>query len=151
MLPVTLPAEEFTPHIKLWVIDGFNLLHACILKGRDRRNWWGAEAQSKVVRWLDDFDTPAELCVVFDAGSERSERCSWAREGAELRYAAHADDAIVDIVRDARSASQICVVSADRALRDRCRIFGCQLLRPWEFADLIQADWSPGSERSAPE
>ena len=136
---------QFTPHVNLWVIDGFNLLHACILKGRERRDWWNAEAQSKVLCWLDDVRTGAELCVVFDASSERSERCSWVREKGELRYAAHADDEIVDIIRSAAHPSRVCVVSADRALRDRCRTYGARLMRPWEFAELRQ-----GAEASPP-
>ncbi len=32
------------------LIDGFNLLHAAVLKGRDRAGWWRADRQRQVVR-----------------------------------------------------------------------------------------------------
>ena len=45
------PAEamdEETSEARLWLVDGFNVLHAAVLTGRDRKEWWRGPARSRV-------------------------------------------------------------------------------------------------------
>src|SRR5215468_4666577 len=50
-----------------WLVDGFNVLHAGVLRGSDRRGWWREEARARLLARVAGFDDPAaELWVVFD-------------------------------------------------------------------------------------
>lgn len=118
--------------VDLWLIDGFNVLHACLLKGRDRQTWWRAEAQARVAQWLETFAQHHEVVIMFDAARPDSERCPDAGFSATVRFAPDADAAIVEAVRAAATRC-ICVVTADRSLTDRCKALGARTLRPWAF------------------
>jgi hypothetical protein len=120
-------------------VDGFNVLHACVLRGRDRRSWWSPEAQRAVAEWLDPFALRHDVALVFDASSARSPCCSAAGLAATLLYAPSADDAIIELVRANTPARRVHVVTADRPLRDRTRTAGAELARPWDFARMIPA------------
>jgi hypothetical protein len=85
--------------IELWLVDGFNVLHACVLAGRDRAQWWSSERQRQNVDWIAPFGTNHRVCVVFDAATETSTRCEPSAACVELAYAPSADDAIVERVR----------------------------------------------------
>ncbi|HKJ25341.1 MAG TPA: hypothetical protein VKB65_11000, partial [Myxococcota bacterium] len=51
----------------LWLVDGFNVLHAAVLKGRDRREWWRGPARARVLDLAGGLpDADAEIVVVFD-------------------------------------------------------------------------------------
>lgn len=126
-----------TADVELWLIDGFNALHACLLKGRDRQAWWRAEAQERVAQWLEPFARDHEVVIVFDAARPDSERCSNAGFSSNLCFAPDADAAIVEAVRAAQGSQGICVVTADRSLGDRCRALGARTLRPWAFDALV--------------
>lgn len=128
--------ERADPDADLWLIDGFNVLHACLLKGRDRQAWWRAEAQARVAQWLDDFARNHDVVVVFDAARPDSERCENAGFSATLRFAPDADAAIVEAVRVA-GGRHVCVVTADRSLTDRCKALGARTLRPWAFDEVV--------------
>jgi len=122
--------------VEAWLVDGFNALHACLLKGTERRAWWRAEAQARVAEWLEPFARERRVLLVFDAARADSERCSNEGFSATLCFAPDADAEIVASVR--RSAStQVCVVTADRSLADRCRALGASVLRPWAFEALF--------------
>lgn len=59
---------------ELIVVDGFNVLHAGVLRGRDRAGWWRPEARARLLAALVPLaDGPAELRVVFDARGDASE------------------------------------------------------------------------------
>lgn len=122
--------------VDLWLIDGFNVLHACILKGRDRQAWWRAESQALVARWLETFAQHHQVVIVFDAARPDSERCESAGFSATLRFAPDADAAIVESVRTA-GGERVCVVTADRSLTDRCKALGARTLRPWAFDEVV--------------
>ena len=124
-----------TTAVDVWLIDGFNVLHACLLKGRDRERWWSAGAQARVARWLEAFARAHRVVVVFDASHEHSERCSNEGLGVTLCFAPDADDEIVRLVEAA--AGSVCVITADRSLSDRCRARGAGTLRPWPFDELL--------------
>lgn len=112
------------------LVDGFNLLHARVLRGRDRRDWKGPEARARLIAALADADVPpgAELVVVFDdprpAPSDTVPRV------------VHAPDADAWITRQVLAHADpetITVVTADRALGDRCRTAGAHIVRPHAF------------------
>jgi hypothetical protein len=35
----------------LYLVDGFNFLHAVLLVGKERPHWWGQGNQQRVVDW----------------------------------------------------------------------------------------------------
>ncbi len=122
--------------MRRWLVDGYNVLHACILHGRERTEWWRPAAQAQVLFWVDDFAGDNSVVVVFDSKSG-AERVDASRARAEVRFASHADD---ELVRMAELAGGLgCVVSADRALGDRCAAVGCAWMRPWTFQALLSS------------
>ena len=65
--------EDQRPSV--WLIDGFNVLHAGILRGRDRSGWWTAPMQARVVERVACFESSgAEPCVDPGARSPRRRR-----------------------------------------------------------------------------
>lgn len=122
--------------IDVWLVDGFNALHACLLKGQGRERWWGVEAQTRVVHWLEAFACEHRVVVVFDASHGHSERCSNEGFNTTLCFAPDADDEIVRLAL--ALPGQVCVVTADRSLTDRCRARGAHTLKPWPFDDLLK-------------
>lgn len=122
----------------LLIIDGFNVLHAGILVGRDRAEWWKEAAQRRLVERVERFSDPTyeEIWIVFDRREEK--------EGAvidvtsndpriRVSYAPSADDWIVEQVRTLSGQQSITVVTADRPLRDRTRHAGGTLCSPMQF------------------
>lgn len=126
----------------LFLVDGFNFLHAVVLKGRDRARWWSAEHRARVVEVVTGLvGGGAEAWVVFDergraepspGGGDRS-------GGLPVHYAPNADDYIVGLCAELSSTRDVVVVSADRSLVDRARFRGARGLSPWAFAALANA------------
>ena len=122
----------------LLIIDGFNVLHAGILTGRDRANWWRAEIQRRLVARVEQFSQTqaAELWIVFDRRSDRhSEKGDVDSDDPRIHvfYAPSADDWIVSKVEAWSSQRTIAVVTADRLLRERVRLAGGMLSSPMQF------------------
>lgn len=121
---------------ELWLVDGFNVLHAGVLRGRDRADWWRVPAQLRLVERVARFEPlTARLCVVFDAAHERSERCapppSLAR--VEVVFAASADDWLVREARRAPEPGRLAVVTGDRQVAGRARHAGARVVSPRTF------------------
>lgn len=117
----------------LLLVDGFNLLHAVILQGRDRANWWNRDNQARVVQLVSRYNGP-EICqVVFDAARADSVRLEIAA-GEGVVYAPSADDWIVQQVEQ-RKGREVTVVSADRSLVDQAKRCGAARMSPWQFAE----------------
>jgi hypothetical protein len=126
----------------LYLVDGFNFLHAVLLVGRDRPHWWRLENQQRVVDWClasgivrEGF----EIWVVFDqregleqAGSAGGLLVGGA--GVQIHHAPDADDYIVARCTELCSQHDVVVVSADRSLVDRARYRGARSSSPWAFA-----------------
>jgi predicted RNA-binding protein with PIN domain len=122
----------------LLIIDGFNVLHAGILTGRDRANWWRAEIQRRLVARVEQFSQTqaAELWIVFDRHSDRhSEKEDVDSDDPRIHvfYAPSADDWIVSKVEAWGSQRTITVVTADRLLRERVRRAGGMPSSPMQF------------------
>jgi len=129
----TLP---LTPEPDVWLIDGFNVLHAGVLKGRDREGWWKAPVQLRLVERVAYFERrDAELWVVFDAAHEHSERCVPPPElgRVQLVFAPSADDWLVRRVRQADAPERFAVVTGDRQVGGRVRHAGAQVVSPRTF------------------
>lgn len=124
------------PEPSLWLVDGFNVLHAGVLKGRDRAGWWRAQVQLRLVERVARFDAGAgEVWVVFDAAHERSERCEVppAAPQVNLVFAPSADDWLVRRVRTAEAPERVAVVTGDRQVQGRVRHAGGRIVSPRAF------------------
>ena len=116
-----------------WLVDGFNVLHAGVLRGGDRQGWWREEMRARLLARVAAFDDEtAELWVVFDGRGPLGE--------AELRsrrphvvFAPSADEWLLAAVRDAEDPASVVVVTADRQLADRARHRGARVVGPRTF------------------
>ena len=132
--PPREPRSEDEPQV--WLVDGFNVLHAGVLAGRDRAGWWRAESQLRLLRRVARFDAAdAEVWVVFDAAHERSERCEplAASPRTKLVFAPSADDWLVRRVRQADEPERLAVVTGDRQVQGRVRHAGARVISPRAF------------------
>ena len=116
-----------------WLVDGFNVLHAGVLRGNDRRGWWREEMRARLLERVANFeDATAELWVVFDGPGPGAEA-----EIASLRprvaFAPSADDWLLAEVRGAADPASVVIVTADRQLADRARHRGAQVVSPRAF------------------
>lgn len=118
-----------------WLVDGFNLLHAAVLRGRDRQDWWRAEARERVVDLVRQLEAPgAEVVIVFD-GRRPADEPERERPGPQVVFAASADDWLLAAVRRAPDPARIVVVTADRQLADRARHRGARIVGPTAFRE----------------
>lgn len=130
-----LPVRE-SPEPERWLVDGFNVLHAGVLKGRDRAGWWKAETQLRLLERVAAFEPAgAEIWVVFDAANQRSERCQppAALARVRLHFAASADDWLVREVRRDPDPGRLAVVTGDRQVQGRVRHAGARVVSPRTF------------------
>ena len=122
----------------LLIIDGFNVLHAGVLVGRDRAGWWQETAQRRLVERVEQFPNPqdAEIWIVFDRRPDKegqTANVSSTDRRIRVHYAPSADDWIVEHVKKLADQRTVTVVTADRPLRDRVRHAGGELLSPRHF------------------
>jgi hypothetical protein len=160
----------------LYLIDGYNFLHAIVLKGRERAEWWSPGNQARTVACVAGLVSGegVETWVVFDRrgpaqaevgsvvgdprglrGVSRDEPVApafvQAEEGLQVHHAPDADDYIVAWCAELSAARAVIVVSADRSLVDRARYRGARGLSPWAFtrADARAAAVEPRARDSA--
>jgi predicted RNA-binding protein with PIN domain len=119
--------------LRLWLVDGFNVLHVGVLRGRDRSDWWKRERREELLARAERFQSEhreADVLVVFD-GAHPPET---PHEGeVSVVFAPSADDWLVSTVREAERAESIAVVTADRRLADRVRRRGATVVAPRSF------------------
>ncbi len=117
-----------------WLVDGFNVLHAGLLRGRDRGQWWAAKAREQLLNRVRGFDGSGEVWVVFDgpdpaqAGAEPAGGL-----GPAVVFAPSADAWLLAELRRHPAPGRLAVVTADRHLADRARHRGAQVRSPREF------------------
>jgi hypothetical protein len=124
--------EAPSPNPSLWLVDGFNVLHAGVLRGRDRAEWWTEPRREQLVALAERFDdSEAEIWIVFDGegGSPQDQAASRVRRF----FAPSADDWLVDQVRASPAPDCLAVVTADRAVAGRARHRGAQVVSPLAF------------------
>jgi predicted RNA-binding protein with PIN domain len=126
----SVPAmEEREPSI--WLVDGYNVLHAGVLGGRDRSQWWTASRRRELLDRVAGFEQAAELWIVFDGPEDPGSDA--AEPGLRCVFAASADDWLVDRVRRSDDPSQIAVVTADRQVAGRIQSRGARIVSPADF------------------
>jgi predicted RNA-binding protein with PIN domain len=120
----------------LWLVDGFNLLHAAVLRpGDSRADWWKSANRARVIELARTFeDREAEMVVVFD-GKEPPDSTE---AGPRVVFAESADDWLLAAVKAAPNPHRVAVVTADRRLADRLRDRGAQVVSPSAFAARCQ-------------
>lgn len=133
-----MQAPSLKPLVPLLIIDGFNVLHAGILVGRNRAEWWKEAAQRRLVERVERFSDPAyeEIWIVFDRRKEKEGAVIDVKSNdprIRVSYAPSADDWIVEKVRTLSGQRSVTVVTADRPLRDRTRHAGGALCSPLQF------------------
>jgi hypothetical protein len=133
-------ADPEDPTPRTWLVDGFNLLHAAVLRGRERQEWWRRAARDRVVELARGFDDPAaELVVVFD-GERPPDEPEDAAARPRVVFAPSADEWLLAAVRREPDPSRIAVVTADRQLADRARHRGASVVGPRAFAARCRAE-----------
>lgn len=119
--------------VRLWLVDGFNVLHVGMLRGRDRTEWWKRERRQELLARAERFQSghrEADVLVVFD-GAHPPEA---PHDGdVSVVFAPSADEWLVGAVRGAERAESIAVVTADRRLADRVRRRGASVVAPRSF------------------
>jgi predicted RNA-binding protein with PIN domain len=119
------------PAISLWLVDGFNVLHAHLLRGRDRANWWSAERRRLVVERAERIAREGErVWVVFDGRRPAGEAESPADAALRVVFAQDADEWMLKAMRAARDPGGVAIVTGDRSVKDRARRFGAQVVSP---------------------
>jgi hypothetical protein len=131
--------DDATETPGIWLLDGFNLLHAGPLGGRDRSGWWREPQRSELLALVDRFDDPtAEVWVVFDGPRDDGKVGSPAGSPTPRLtrvFAPSADEWLLARVRSAEDPARIAVVTADKQLADRARHRGAKVYSPRAFLD----------------
>jgi predicted RNA-binding protein with PIN domain len=123
-----------SPRISLWLVDGFNVLHAALLRGRDRKDWWSAERRQLVIDEATRLAARGErVCVVFDG--KRPADAAESPEDAALRvvFAKDADEWMLKTMRAATDPGSVAIVTGDRPVKDRARRHGAHVVSPREW------------------
>jgi predicted RNA-binding protein with PIN domain len=119
---------------RLWLVDGFNVLHAAVLKGRDRQEWWRGPARARVLDLAGALpDSGVEIVVVFD-GDDPDEAAELPPRVQQV-FAPSADDWLVRRVKALPRGAPVTVVTADRQLAARARHHGAEIVSPRSFAE----------------
>ncbi len=116
---------------KIWLVDGYNVLHAAVLGGKDRSQWWTGSRRRELLERVSGFDADAEVWIVFDGPDDSGAEAE--PPGPHCVFAASADDGLVDRVRRAADPSEIAVVTADRKVAGRARGRGARIVTPKDF------------------
>ena len=132
------PMEATPPEPRLWLVDGFNVLHAGVLHGRDRAQWWTEPRREQLVALAERFDDAgAEIWIVFDGIGPDGSRPETPGEAPASRvrriFAPSADDWLLAKVRTSQAPACLAIVTADRAVADRARHRGAQVVSPRSF------------------
>jgi predicted RNA-binding protein with PIN domain len=132
----SVPPAYATPSMarseaSIWLVDGYNVLHAGLLGGRDRSRWWTEPRRRELLDRVAGFDAEAELWIVFDGRPDPEESPGQARP--RCVFATSADDWLIQRVRRADDPSRIAVVTSDRQVAGRARSRGAQVVSPTDF------------------
>jgi predicted RNA-binding protein with PIN domain len=133
--PYPPPAMQTAPaRPALWLVDGFNVLHAGVLHGRDRAEWWTQPRREQLLALAERFDDDAaEIWVVFDGQQPAGEERASAPRRVRQVFAPSADDWLVARVRESPRPAAVAVVTADRSCAGRARHRGAQIVSPRTF------------------
>lgn len=118
----------------VWLVDGFNVLHAGVLQGRERGAWWTEDTRARLLELAESFDdAAAEVWVVFDGPRPPP---ALPEEGRlRVVFAPSADEWLLSRLKSAPDPSKLAVVTGDRRLAARSRHRGAQVVKPREFLE----------------
>ncbi len=159
------PPVQTESRRRVILVDGFNVLHAVLLKTERDSGWWKRVHRERLLRRLAAWPRPRdELWVAFDGAQPTwsvwaepvaevfegasagllTERQSELRNDARLMlhsvYVESADDWIVRRARRTSTPDQTVVVSADRQVAGRARSAGCEVWTPWSLMEQCPDD-----------
>lgn len=118
----------------IWLVDGFNVLHAGVLGDRERGEWWREPSRARLLELARSFDDPeAEVWIVFDGPRPAPDMPATSR--LRVVFATSADEWLLSRLRNAPDPSKLGVVTGDRRLAIRSRRRGARVIRPREFLD----------------
>jgi predicted RNA-binding protein with PIN domain len=144
-----MEAEGESEAADRWLVDGFNVLHAGVLRGRERSGWWREEARQRLLARASSFQGPAsEILVVFDGAHFEPPGEAAARLEAggapplRVVFAPSADNCLLRAVGEAPDPAHLVVVTADRRLADRARHRGARVVSPRAFLARCPAERS---------
>jgi hypothetical protein len=124
--------EATSPTPSRWLVDGFNVLHAGVLRGRDRAQWWTEPRREQLVALAERFDdAEAEIWIVFDGSGTEDNQVPASR--VRRFFAPSADEWLLAQVRASEAPGCLAVVTADRAVAGRARHRGAQVISPRTF------------------
>jgi predicted RNA-binding protein with PIN domain len=132
----SMEAQSDEPGI--WLLDGFNVLHAGLLGGRDRSEWWARARRDELLEIADRFDDrDAQIWVVFDGPRANDGVRSAGRRMHHLVpvFAPSADDWLLARVREEDDPTRVVVVTADRKVAGRARQRGARVVSPRDFLE----------------
>jgi len=130
--PIVYPASPMTcREPTIWLVDGYNVLHAAVLGGKDRSQWWTESRRRELLERASGFDADVEVWIVFDGPDDSGAAAE--SGGPRCVFADSADDWLVDRVRRAEDPAAIAVVTADRQVAGRARGRGARVVSPKDF------------------
>ena len=132
-----------------WLIDGYNVLHAGMLRREDRAAWWTRSHRERLIDRVGRLENDAqEIWIAFDGEDEGERTPEPTKRGgsapagshpkpASIRiiYARSADAWILARVRKTDRPQELAVVTADRKVADKARHHGAQIVSPRIFLD----------------
>lgn len=133
-MPETPPSDPLPP-ARVWLIDGYNVLHAGLGAGREaRKEWWRSHNRERVRAAVERFASQRggrELWLVFDGPCPPDPAEPAGR--IHTVFAQPADDWLVQRVRGCEEPETVAVVTADRQVAGRARHRGAHVVSPREF------------------
>ncbi|MCI0703717.1 MAG: NYN domain-containing protein [Planctomycetia bacterium] len=147
----------------IFLIDGYNLMHAIGLANRTMPARQLAAARSKLLDWLADAieGRTDVLRVVFDAREAPAASPESTHRGVKVLFAYRrtADDLIEDLIADDPRPETLAVVSNDSRVREagrraRCGVYSCEEFVDWLLATSrnqgANASRSPEADKPTP-
>ena len=145
----------------VYLIDGYNLMHAVGLASRSLPAGRLDRARTRFLDWLADAAAgrAGSLRVVFDAGKVTTHSPERVHRGVRVLFATGrtADELIEELVEDEPRPALLTVVSNDGQVRESGRRRGCGVFECEEFVDWLIAERGPeavrepGPEKPVPE
>lgn len=127
---------------RLWLVDGYNVLHAVLLGQEREVPWWRREYQQLVLDWVvERFPAPLtdhNVVLAFDASRPLCDAERVAHAWVNVVYVPDVDEWMVQRCAQSEcgSGNTTCVVTADRSLGDRARARGARVAKPWQCSRL---------------
>ena len=142
-------ADDLPPKAEVWLVDGYNVLHAIVLGGEPRGRFWQRDSRARLIeRLAARADTTVEIVLVFDGKHPVEGDDAHPAPGLEVVFAPSADDWIVRRVRESERAERIGVVTHDRQVSGRCRHAGAIVRAPGNFLAALPRAEPPGDPGS---